>query len=237
MTRTRRSVLRGIAAGGGAVVAGGVGVGPVRATPDPFEPQPEAITLSFEPATLERYRPQLIIDDLRVVPTGLYGWVARHDDRDTAMACYWCYYTRQVGLTEYDSHVGDREPIYVEFDPNSEEVVAVTYDAYHYLARTDPNLSLSGTTPRFRVVRPWHFYRTTVLPGDDLSIRDFREQYADWIGAGWEVHRRSVLDPWKVRERGHWWRDRLDATRWRLFLQVSQLTGIGIDGGTKSDLS
>lgn len=208
---TRRDVLAGLAGLGVAAA----GVDTAAAASAPYGPQPEFVTLTgygADPsvdAELEYWRPALVLRTLDIRPTKLYCWKARSTERETDMYCYWAWYPAgQEGVTEEDSHVPDREPIYVEVDGETRDLVAVHYDEIHYSVGTNPApTQVDGSHPSLHVVNPWHNYRPTTETGTAESppLADLHAVYGGWIRSGWSVHLQSVVNPWTVLVRGHWW--------------------------------
>jgi len=101
--------------------------------------------------------------------------------------------------------VPDREPIYVAVDPGTDAVRRVLFDRTHYLVGTTAAPPLDGDKPLLHVVTPWHQYTTTTEAGQLVELRDLTDRYEAWLGTGWRVDRRSVVDPPSVEPRGHWW--------------------------------
>lgn len=124
------------------------------------------------------------------------------------MYCYWAWYpVGQSGTTDADSHVPDREPVYVEVDLGSDEVVAVRYDRIHCKAGSTTSPPLYGDThPTLRVIKPWHPYETmTDVGSTEPEFADMHNVYEPWIQNGWKVDQRSVVNLWALLRRGHWW--------------------------------
>lgn len=207
-----------------------------------YEDQPEYVDLVYDQTVLETYNPYMVLRTLDIKPTDVYGWVATSTERETNMACYWVYYVSQQGATSADSHQTDREPVYVEYDPDTGNVQSVHVDGYHYMLRSYPSVELEGEThPTLHVVNPWHFYRETTEVGETLTVEDMHEKYGPWIDNGWNVHRRSVVDPWTVTSRGHWWPDAVgsvspNAVYWGAMLDVARISGSNIGGAEEADL-
>jgi hypothetical protein len=176
----------------------------------PYRDQPEYVSLVYNESVLEEFRPLVVTRTLDVTIDPLYGWVATSAEQDLNCAVYFGWRPTQAGVSEYDSHPGDREPIYVFYNPNTREVDEVVVDGYHYIASRYPASSLSftdGTHARFQAVNPWAFYRSTAEEGVNIDLANLHNRYETWIDNGWGVHRESVVNPWTIRERGHWWRD------------------------------
>lgn len=200
-----------------------------------YEYQPGHVSLTYDETLLKRYRPRLEVSHLDVQPDYLYGWIATSSERNTDMACYWAWYTAgQTGLTDRDTHVPDREPVYVEFSPSSGEVLRVLYDEIHYTVGSTSTPPIHDVThPKLHVINPWHNYEL-LNDGDgrDIDLNNMHDAYEGWLANGWNVHRPSVVDPWIVSSRGDWWPDDLrnSAGLDRLAVDIAQLYDrLGID--------
>jgi len=207
-----------------------------------YQDQPEYVSLTYDLPTLETYRPYLVTRHLDIKPTAVYGWVADSTERETDVACYWVSYVTQQGVTSADSHQYDREPIYVEFDSETGEVQQVLVDGYHYLVKTYPgSLTLENDThPVLHIVKPWHFYRQTTDLGELPAIEDMHDKFDPWVSNDWNVHKESVVNPWRVENRGHWWPDlvagfSVNGTLWNAMLTAAQTTGFDFGGAQASD--
>jgi hypothetical protein len=237
---TRRQFLTGLGATATALAA----TGPAAAqTSDPYAPQPDYVTLSYPDSELETYRPYLVTRHLNVRPTDLRAWKATSAEQDTSVYCYWANYVTQTGFTSADSHVDDREPVYVFVD-QSGSVERVVVDGYHYLAAEYPDPPTTGDThPTLHVNAPYHFYYATNEIGDgSVPIRDMHDRYEGWVDNGWQVHKESVVRPWNILSRRHWWADGLggvayNATYWSLLLDIGQTVGLDLGGAQQADLS
>jgi len=66
----------------------------------------------------------------------LYGYVARSNEYETDMLCYWAQLTHQDGLpgVRADSHLGDHDPIFVFVDSESGDVTS-TYTSSRVRSR------------------------------------------------------------------------------------------------------
>jgi hypothetical protein len=192
-----------------AVVGGLSAANSTAAAADPYAEQPDHVTLAYPESRLQDYQPLLVTSHLDIPPDYLYAWEASSPERDTDVLCYWAWYTAgQRGVAgQADSHVPDREGLYV-FVSEDGSVEKVVMDGYHYLAATVPGDTLTysdSTQPRIHVIEPWHNYRTTTTPGEDVELRDLRDIYPAWLDNGWEVDREAVVDPWTIQTKGDWW--------------------------------
>ncbi len=211
-----------------------------------FDGQPSDVSLSFDRGRLRQYRPLLDTTSVEapINDPPVYAWVAESDLRDTDVLCYWAWYLYQDGLTEADSHVPDREPVYV-FVADDGAVDRVVYDGWHYLAATDrsPRL-LDETHPWLFVVGPWQPYRRpTVNETTDTAqfpeVRSFKDQYRAWKDAGWAVDPVAALNPWTIEQKGNWWGQDLGAQFGRLRARASLAAaqaGLDLRLGEESDL-
>lgn len=208
---TRRDYLKALA---GAVAVGSV-VGTATAAPR-YDEQHEFVDLEYDGVTDEllKFRPLLDLRNVEIRPTDVYAWKATSTEQSTDCYAYWVWYAAgQEGVSDADSHVPDREPVYVFVDEDTREVQKVGYDAYHYLYQEQraPTLYTASDqeSPSLRIVEPWHPYRPQpdTSYGELLDISSMHEVYEPWLDNEWEVHRRAVVNPWSVRSRGHWWAD------------------------------
>lgn len=201
----------------------------VGRTADPYAAKPEHVSLEFEEATLKKYRPRLITRHLEIKPSYLYSWVARTEEWDLDVACYWCWYEGQSSDVKPASHQGDREPIYVAFSTEDGEVKQVAVDGYHYFSAyyegAIPFQDGDEFRPTFHVQKPYHFYSGGGDGGEDVDLEDMTEQYPDWWMNGWKVHQRSVVVPWAMLgadRRSDWWPDNVgtyeDTLRWAWYV-------------------
>lgn len=244
---TRRDVLRRAGATVAALGSTAATIGQPALAATAYDRQPDHVRLSFDAAMLERFQPQVVIDGLDVSPSRWFAWVARSSEHDTLVACYWAFYESQTGLTSADSHRLDREPVYVFVDEATGRVTEIVADGYHYLALTlrGETHTVDGTHPHLTIVPPWHFYRgVTASDGDatTLDIDDLHDRYDGWIGAGWDVDRRSVVDPWTIQARGHWWADdvlglSLERRYYAALLSAGSMVPFDLFGADSSDLS
>lgn len=230
---TRRELL----ASGAAVAVGAGLAGRARgAAPARAEYVPSHATIEYDEDLLLKYRPRLQFSgDEYQKFLNLYGWVATSSELETDVMVYWAEYTHQTGVSEYDSHDGDHEPIYVFVRDGT--VDKVVYSAYHWLRATSYAPALDDTHPLFRVVEPWHQYTRTETPGRLTTIGDLTAVFDQWLGDGLEdsVAPGTVVNPWLMTRRDHWWRRNfagfsIDAT------YVSLLASLGAHKAGESDI-
>ena len=214
-----------------------------------YSSQPDEVTLKYDEARLKQYRPLLITEalDPDLQTPVLNSWVATHETRDTFVCCYWSWYPEQRGYSSADSHRPDREPVYVFVDELTGEVTKVVYDGWHYIAATDLDPRIHDAFHvQLYVIYPWHPYRRpkserNKSAGQYLKLRNMHDAYEVWLGEGWDVNPPTVVDPWSINSRGHWWSDALDATvRRRLAfteLFITRVTPINLRAGEESDLA
>lgn len=206
---TRREVLAGLgtaAAGSVAVVGTASGSHPDR--------QPEHVSITYDSSTLERYKPLLDIEPAdRKKLVGLYGWLAESPEYDTAVCVFWCSYTHQEPpwWAPTTGHYGDHEPVAVEFDPDSGDVVRVRASIYHWIKGeiTGSAMPLDGTNPTLRVVNPHHQY--TAQPDAEqtssFEVQDLTANFESWLTNGLEESLQvgACYEPWIMREESDWW--------------------------------
>lgn len=205
---TRRQVVRAAAAG----TAGVIGLAGTAAADHP-DAQPAHVTISYDQQTLEQYRPVLEMEPAdRDLFQSLYGWTATSPEYDTDVHVYWARYSGQRGVTSFDSHFGDHEPVAVETDSDTGDVERVRASVYHWSKgeTTAASAPLDGTNPRLVVIHPWHHY--SAAPPDAntqaFDVADLRDEWDSWLDNGLErdVVPGASRNPWVMRQRGHWWR-------------------------------
>lgn len=177
-----------------------------------YDNQPEFVDLTFDRDRLERYQPLLDLSDVDIRPTITYAWVAESSEQDTDMLVYWVFYPEQEGVTEADSHYPDREPIYLEVAQDG-SIEAVHYDEIHWSARTVYEPRADDTHVSLRVVAPWHPYKLQPDTSEGVlepGIESLHDRYSGWLSNGWPVATRTVVNPWTLPTRGHWWDGGLD---------------------------
>lgn len=247
---TRRQVLK---SGGAAVAVATLGTTAASADSH-LEPKPEHVTIEWVGDRLERFKPRLVTRHLDIEPTALYAWQARSPERETDALVYWAEFVAQDGVLPSstwlpsDGHYGDHEPVIVEVDSETDDVVRVHASVYHWMRGTFlPGVGLTlydGEQPQLRPVNPWHQYRTTTDPGRDVELRRLHDVIEAWLDNGMESQlvEGANTTPWMMRERGHWWADgtlgiSTDALAVETAATLSQAPGIDIGGYGASDYS
>jgi hypothetical protein len=125
-----------------------------------YAEQPDHVTIKGNdevPNEIETYRPLLDLSNVSVTPSRLYAWKVTSDEYDADWYCYWAFYSAQQGVSGggEDSHLPDREPIYLAVTDDG--VDRVIHSEWHYSVAIDDNPSLyQDTHPRLRVIEPWH---------------------------------------------------------------------------------
>jgi hypothetical protein len=230
----RRQYLKGLGA-----TATALAIAPSSTTASgPYREQPEYVDLVYNTSVLEEFRPLVVTRTLDVTIDPLYGWVATSAERDLNVAVYFGWRPTQAGVSEYDSHPGDREPIYVFYDPNTREIDEVVVDGYHYIATRYPASALTFTDQkhaRLQAVNPWAFYKKTQEEGVYIDLGNLHNRYQTWIDNGWGVHRESVVNPWVIRRRGHWWADTVGGFSVDRAIVQAGLT-LGLGGADQADV-
>lgn len=219
--KTRRKFLASLAAGSGAVLAAGRGT----ASEDLSEYQdgwPEHVTISYPEDELLRYRPTLSTashtDDR---PDQIYALKASSPEYDHDVYEFWAWYETQRGVSRWDSHLGDREPVYVYVDEHG-TVREVCYSGYHWFrARSTEPLLYDDDRVQLRVVPTHHHYVMVDEVGADFDLSPLatgeklfdestaRTQYEKWLYNNWSqsLHPGAILHPEIMRSRGTWYRD------------------------------
>ncbi|WP_424015039.1 hypothetical protein ACOZ35_03250 [Halorubrum xinjiangense] len=223
-------------------------VGVVAADDGPlWDDVEKATSVYYDEATCEQYQPYLSLDHVEVSPDGLYCAVYESPDHDTDVIAYWARYPVQFGYTNADSHVGDREPIYVHVDDQTGEIDKVVYSAYHYYAgeTSSPQMAeVNGSDyPSLYVFEPHHHYAPrTFTTGELVDVKPFvsnsnldASASQDWVSNGWDVNHDAIVDPWSISAGDNWWPDdsydgRLSAVYWGAMQTVYDVTGYDIGG-------
>ncbi|MFC7314866.1 twin-arginine translocation signal domain-containing protein [Salinirubellus salinus] len=240
---TRRDFLRGV--GAATALYAGTGVVSADHTADPdgdaddeyWNAKPSGVTISYDEALLSEYQPYLRVSHLNEQPVGMYAWVVDSTDRDTQALVYWTYYALQTGLSSADSHVQDREPIYVFRDTDTGQIEEVVYSGYHWLAARTPTPQTSGNHPMMYVVKPWHHYVGASDSGRQIDLQPLHDVFGSWLVNGWAEHLApgTVTNPWGMRSRESWWRrSSFDFSFAETFAQVNLL--LGRKGADTTDL-
>lgn len=209
---------------------------PAAAAPSWRDRVPEHVSIEFDEDALDTYRPALNLRDVdRGRLIGLYGWTARSPEYDTDAHVFWTSWTHQTGVTSYDSHRGDHEPFYVFVDSETGDVESVTFSYYHWNAQhsTAPPL-YDGTHAQAYVVSPWHQYQLDATATEFVDVLDLTGDFQAWLdnGLAESLGDDLVVEPWRMRTRGYWWKNNplgFSFTSLRLSAQYS--LGIARDGG------
>ncbi|WP_455448168.1 hypothetical protein [Natrinema thermotolerans] len=224
---SRRAVLRASAVTG---VATSAGLGTIAlagvAAASHADSKPNSVTLTYDEATLRRYRPMLDLQDVSYAnrPT-LRGWVATSPDEETMVCIYACEYAKQesswYGFTfDLTSHSGDHEWIYVVVD-DSGDIVETDYTAYHWLRGRESQPTIyedsDGPHPVYRVDGNFHhYYPLGATEGELLEVESLGDPETQtggvysWLDNGMEkdLRRGAVHNPWlMVGSSGYsdWW--------------------------------
>lgn len=239
---TRRQFIRsGVFTAGGLALLGSV----LPASADHPSRQPEYVQIAYDADVLAKYQPLLSMPaKSRNKFLGLYGLLASapDDQYKENVAVYWTEYTHQDGwVGNLDSHYGDHEPVAVEYDPDTGEVVTVRASIYHWLKGSahSSQVPMDGTNPRLKVIDPWHQY-TAASPGDQVEqfdVKDLTQYWDAWLANGLEeaVVPGATYEPWILRHRESWWRENSTAGFSANELLLQTLSGVGV--GTKGTLS
>jgi len=207
------------------------------------------VTLEYDQAFLESYRPRLDTTALHVQPSALFGWRASSPDRDQDVAIYCAGYAVQDDILRLTSHDGDHEWIYVFVDQDG-TIDHVVYTAYHWLkgALTEPVVyeDADGPHPVFQVAKTYHNYIPASSTGTGRfvelkSLGHFSSESGPffwWLDAGMESDLRhgAVVNPWTMQYPGghpDWW-DR-DGLTWMNVALTSAWKTAGLRGWEQAD--
>lgn len=227
----RRDFLRAAGAVGGLSLAG-----PVAAEIE-SDATPASVAIDYDKDWLEQYAPsfRMSLRSNRDM-TGVYGYRARSDVEEYAVAAYWVRYAVQDAISPLDSHQYDHEPVYVKVDGG--DVSSVVYSGYHHFAAEADAADLvleDGTHATLEVIDPWHHYRVDDRPADDVpEVRDWTASRGEWIAYGFydRTNNGAVDNPYTMVGGGRdsWWdRSTLDYWGGRIFAQL------GLRGGDQRD--
>ncbi|MFC7216453.1 hypothetical protein ACFQO4_20555 [Saliphagus sp. GCM10025334] len=197
-------------------------------TEEGWRGKPDHVTIEFDEQMLYRYEPLLVTDwETRQRHNGLFGYVARSEEYDYDVCCYWSQLSHQDGANlwgfvfQADSHLGDHEPIYVMVDKETGEVARVVYSAYHHFpAEVEP---MGGNLEQIRhpelrthatleIIPYWHHHKYS--PGEDgafasnfSNLEDWGEAREQWADNGFynRTNSRAIEDPEVMLTRSSWW--------------------------------
>lgn len=206
----RREVLRGAAG----VALGSAVVGSASASHEGDVWQthkPDHVSVYYEDrlSLIETYQPYLRTANLDVSPEAQYAAYFESSEYDTDAICYWLYLPTQQGLTSWDSHYTDREPIVVFVDENGLD--HVNYTGWHYIVArsyTPQTKSDNGQNVHYTVSNPYHHYYTEPDGSDTgvyVELNDFTAVVSDWFTNGWGADADVVMYPWLTNTRESWW--------------------------------
>lgn len=233
---SRRGVLRSLGTVGAGIGTISLATGPAAATH--LREHPDHVTLSFERSQLEQYRPLLDISHLDVQPTALYGWRATSPEYEFDWYVYWAEYVHQAGVSSYDSHYGDHEPVYVGVKDGSVE--RVLYSGYHWLKATavgDAIPTYETTHPALHVINPWHHYALDPdISGSFVEVRSLADVFQGWLdnGLAESLDPGAAVDPARMRSLPDWWRSTAAGISFNA-LYVRALLAVGFHGAGKVD--
>lgn len=219
MTETsRRTFLRRVVTPSSTVAGLALGATGISRANVVAEDRPAHVSRRYDESLLQEFKPYLVTRDLGSnTPNALFGFVARSTEFDHTMLVYWAEYDFQKGVVlGYDSHFGDHEPVYIRVDEAANEIVDISYSAYHWLrgyTPLPPVDSDTGNHPLLHVVDPWHHYYTTAEEGVDVDLTELTDETLQaWWDNGWDeaIHLRSLSVPWVMAGsdgRKDWWQD------------------------------
>ena len=164
---------------------------------------------AYDESRLKTYQPETAVDHLAVQPTASYAAIYSSPERATDVYVYFLRYSHQEGVTAVDSHLQDREPVYVLVDERTGEVERVVFSVYHYVKETGTpsTLPMNGSHVRLRVVEPWHQYLPTTDAGSRVRLKNYCEAVDRWHADGWAASVEATTNPWSMLDRKSWWAD------------------------------
>lgn len=240
---TRRALLR---AGAGALAAGTLAT---RAAADGAQEhqntQPPYVSLTYDEELIREYQPLLVLSQVKHKPTGYHAAVLRSSESDVSIIVGFNKYLVQEGVdvSGADSHLGDREPVYIYVDEAAGEPLKVQYSAYHWYSNSvrwrDLSTDSTGKRAKLRVIPRWHHHMTYhgSLEGETIPVRNLLESYPDWLrnGLSEEIHPGAVYNAGEeMQHREYWWRDGSQTLLERILARV--YLSVGIRGASETDL-
>jgi len=213
-TLTRREFLQSAGTATALVATGGLaGRSSASGHTAHWEAKPDHVTLDFEQAAMETYRPRLEIHHLDVEPTAFYGWRASSPEHDTDAYVFFLKFPTQRGLGPFDSHLHDREPFYVFVDPSDGTVQEVAYSGYHWFAARNTSPPTDGDTHvTARAVNPHHHFVLSSESAirEDVAVESLVDEFDIWLSNGWgeSLAPGAATNPWLMRSRESWWREK-----------------------------
>lgn len=213
----RREVLKT----GAAALATGVGVtnGVAAAGEYPHQDRPDHVQISTAPEDIQPWQPLLTWDTYpEREPLGYWGFRASSPEHDTDVVVGFHKYTQQEGISSYDSHAGDHEPIYVFFNPTTGDIVDVVCSGYHWYRMQIPSSSIRtvsnsiGEQPVLRGIKPWN-HHLPVAPeeprdGRSFGLESLPDDLYGWLynGLSDPLREDQPYNPWKMRRADGWWK-------------------------------
>lgn len=208
--------------------------------------QPPYVSLTYDESLINQYQPLLLLHGVEERPQAFHAVYCESAESDLDVVVGFHYYLTQKGASTQDSHLGDREPVYVYVDSATGEPVKVQYSAFHWYENTahwdDIQADGSGKRPYLRVVPKHHHHRTYdgFVDSDeatDLPLRNLLESYPGWLDNGLEdeIHPGVVYNPQEeMQHRQYWWADGVQTFQERLLAQI--YLAAGVRGADKSDV-
>lgn len=244
---SRRETLRaaGVALSGGGAAAAGLSAAR-RVTASHSESKPEYVTLTYDKERIQQYQPLLLLEGVEVEPWDYHALYAESAESDLDVVVGFHKYPYQEGVSPFgeDSHLGDREPVYIYVDSSTGEPIKVQYSAYHWYQNTvfyeDIKTDSSGDRAFLKVVPRYHQHQLysgwkTMQEATDLPVRNLLESYPGWLQNGLhdDIHPGAVYNPQEeMQYRSHWWSDDAKGTFEKLLDGVWLSLGWGAAGET-----
>lgn len=240
-TLTRREFLARSGTAAALVATGGL-AGRSSATEHAphWREKPDHVTIDYSQSSMEKYRPRLEIHHLDVEPTAFYGWRASSPEHETDAYVYFLKFPTQRGISALDSHMHDREPFYVFVDEDSGDVQEVVYSGYHWFRAGNTQPPTDGDTHvTARVVHPHHHYVLSSASAirEDVPVESLVDEFDIWLSNGWgeSLHPGAATNPWVMRSRESWWREK----DWKdsIALTIYEMyRTIGLAGADEADI-
>ena len=185
-----------------------------------WEEKPDDVEIAWDEYRLRKYRPKLVMDEAtRRRMDGLYGYVAKSDEEETDVLCYWSKFDESeslpIGNNALVSDIGDHDPIYVFVDKETDEIDRIVYSGFQLdAAEVQPSedeletsdFSGDPTHATFEVVSDWHHYRYAPEKIGHLNyeLKPWPEVRETWQSNNFGPDAAAVENPWRLLDEDDW---------------------------------
>ncbi|UTF52747.1 twin-arginine translocation signal domain-containing protein [Natronosalvus rutilus] len=203
-----------------------------------WEHKAESTTIEYDEWYLRNYQPQLNMAlEERDRMNGMYAYVARSEEENTDVLCYWVYLDRESEADEKirtGSDLGDHQPIYV-FVNDAGKVEKIVYSAFHwYTATITPGPDVLWQDRKddpahaaFEMTPHGHFMFNATEPGDFYELKPWPEVRDVWKNNTFYSRSKpnTIENPWEIGAHDHWWAESFDTLYDRLYVKLGQWFG------------